>query len=514
MATFEITSPDGKKYRITAPEGATEQDAIKHLQSQMGQASVPQSDPYKETAQKQSTVENLLAGAGGGMYGLYLGAKQLLGKTTPDEIAQHKQAMEGLRSTTSGTVGDIGGQMLATAPAMFIPGVNTAVGAGLTGAGIGALQPTTKEGERGSNMVMGGIGGVVGKYAGDAIGKLLKPVPRAIDNSAGVAAADRLGMQLTPGQKTGSTGLQQIEAVLSRTPGSAGMFDAIKDANQGRMNAAAARSIGENSSNITEDVIAKASQRIGNKFNELSAKSQVSLGDSFAKLVQKLQSTNEKLGSFRNPQVDGLIEKSAQLAQMRDIPGDVYQVIRSELTSSADDAYRSGNSAAGKAMKEIRNALDDSAKAGLSKTDQVAWDEVRKQYAHLKTLVKGNTIEAGNVKPNLINSALAKFNPQMYKAGQIDSPLNDIGVVSQNFKQAVPNSGTPERTAMQNMLFGNPVTGLPTAALANLYARAYLSKAGQKYATKGIVDLSPKVQELLARAGMLSGGVAGSNLNK
>jgi hypothetical protein len=139
---------------------------------------------------------------------------------------------------------------------------------------------------------------------------------------------------------------------------------------------------------------------------------------------------------------------------------------------------------------------------------------VRKQYAHLKTLVKGNTIEAGNVKPNLINSALAKFNPQMYKAGQIDSPLNDIGVVAQNFKQAVPNSGTPERTAMQNMLFGNPVTGLPTAALANLYARAYLSKAGQKYATKGIVDLSPKVQELLAKAGMLSGSVAGSNLNK
>ncbi|MEK6628067.1 MAG: hypothetical protein AABY53_05530, partial [Bdellovibrionota bacterium] len=49
------------------------------------------------------------------------------------------------------------------------------------------------------------------------------------------------------------------------------------------------------------------------------------------KLINELKGTNEKLGPFRNPQVDGLIKKSTQLAQMEDIPGDVYQVIRSEL---------------------------------------------------------------------------------------------------------------------------------------------------------------------------------------
>lgn len=516
MATFEVTSPDGKKYRITAPEGATEQDAIKHLQSQLSAEPSKPQDPYKATAQKQSTIDNLLAGAGGGIYGMYLGAKQLLGQTTPEEIAQHKQAMAGLRSTTAGTVGDIGGQVVVGLPAALIPGVNTYVGAGLAGAGIGALQPTTGEGERSTNMLIGGVGGVAGNAIGRGIGRLLKPVPRVpnISRDNAVKAAERIGMTVLPGDKTGSTGLSQIEAVLSRTPGGAGLFDNIKDVNQKAINSVAAKSIGESADNLSEDVIAKASQRIGDKFNELSAKSQVSLDDSFEKLIQKLQSTNNKLGPFRNPQVDGLIEKSVQLAQMRDIPGDVYQVIRSELTSSADDAYRAGNSAAGKAMKDIRNALDDSAKAGLSKTDQAAWDQVRKEYAHLKTLVKGNTIEAGNVKPHLINSAMAKFNPQMYKSGQINSPLNDIGTIAQQFKQAVPNSGTPERSAMQNMLFGNPITGIPTAALANLYSRMYLSKPGQAYLNKGIVDLSPQVQALLAKSGMLLGGVGGSNLNK
>lgn len=514
MATFEITSPGGAKYRIIAPEGATEQDAIKYLKSQLGQQPVAKLDPYTETAQKQSVGQNLLAGAGGGLYGMYLGAKQLLGKATPQELEDHKKAMSGLRSTTAGTIGDIGGQVAGAIPAAFIPGANSYVGAGLVGASLGALQPTTKEGERTNNVIMGGVGGVAGQGIGRGIGKLLKPITSSTDNSVGIDAAQRIGMKLTPGQRNGSTGLQQVEGVLSRTPGSAGMFERIKYANQAALNKAAAKSIGENADTLSEDVISRASQRLGQQFNELSSKSKVSLGDDFTKLIGKLQTANQKLGPFRNTQVDSLIEKSAQLAQMRDIPGDVYQSIRSELTSSADDAYRVGNSAAGKAMKDIRNALDISAKKGLSEADQATWDSIRSQYAHLKTLVKGNTIEAGNVKPNLINNALAKFNPQMYKSGQINSPLNDIGLVSQNFKQVIPNSGTPERTAMQNMMFGNPVTGIPIMALANLYGRAYLSKPLQSYMTKGIVNLSPQVQELLAKSGMLLGGVGGLNLNK
>ena len=199
---------------------------------------------------------------------------------------------------------------------------------------------------------------------------------------------------------------------------------------------------------------------------------------------------------------------------MRDIPGDVYQTIRSELTSSADDAYRAGNSAAGKAIKDIRNALDTSAKKGLSETDQATWDAVRSQYAHLKTLVKGNVIEAGNVKPSLIKNEMIKFNPQAYKSGKSNSPLADIGNIAESFKQMVPNSGTPEQTAWRQMMFGNPLTGIPITGAANLYARAYLSRPGQAYMTKGMVDLSPQVQALLARSGMLLGGVGGSNLNK
>jgi hypothetical protein len=34
MPRFQITAPDGRKFEVDAPEGATEQDAIAYIQQQ------------------------------------------------------------------------------------------------------------------------------------------------------------------------------------------------------------------------------------------------------------------------------------------------------------------------------------------------------------------------------------------------------------------------------------------------------------------------------------------------
>lgn len=515
MRTYTITDPSGKVHTIDGPEGATREQVIAKIQERL--STQPKTDPYVTTAQNQSALQNALAGAGGAVHGLYLGAKQLLGKATPEEIADHRRAMEGLRSTTAGTVGEFAGNVGAAIPAALIPGAQTLVGAGLTGGALGALQPVQGDESRGTNVALGALGGVAGNAIARGISRLLQPVPR-LPNSGrdeGIAAAKRLGIDnLTAGQKTGSLALQQAEAVLSRTPGAAGAFDRIKDTHQIALNRAAAKSIGENADDLSESVIARASERIGNQFNDLSAKSNVVLDDSFKGLADKLKANNDMLGPFKNPQIESLVDKSYALAQMKNIPGNVYQTIRSELTSSADDAFRSGNSSAGRALKDIRNALDDAAKSGLSTADQKAWDEVRKQYANMSALLKGKTIKGGNVDQNLINNAMIKYNNKLYKSGKTSGGLSDIGKYAEAFKTTVPNSGTPERTFMQNMMFGNPLTGIPTAALANLYQRAYLSRPVQSYLSSGLATLPPSVQRMLLLSGGAGGAALGANANQ
>lgn len=519
MRTYTITDPQGVTHSIDGPEGATREQVIAKIKERLSFAPAQQQarDPYTETAQKQSFLENALAGAGGAAYGLYLGGKQLLGKATPQEIAEHKRAMEGLRSTGGGVTGEILGSIGTAAPAALIPGAGTALGAIAAGGGLGAFQPVGENDSRGTNIAMGAAGGLVGNALGRAIGRVLQPIPKNTNSGtqAGIAAANRLGIgsQLTPGQRTGNLSLQQVEAVLSRTPGAAGRFDAIKKSHQTALNRAAAKAIGENADDLSESVIARASDRIGKQFNNLSAKSNVVLDKSFPALIKNLESTNAMLGPFRNPQIDSLVEKSVQLAQMQSIPGNVYQTIRSELTSSADDAFRAGNSSAGRALKQVRDALDDAAKSGLSAADQKAWDQVRREYANLSTLLKGKTIKSGDVDQNLINNAMIKYNNKLYKSGAINSPMNDIGKYAEAFKTTVPNSGTPERTFMQNMMFGNPLTGLPTAAAANLYGRAYMSQPMQQYLTNGLMNLSPAARAAMQKYGGIAGGAMSSQLS-
>ena len=92
LRTYTITGPDGKDYSIDGPEGATREQVISKIKERLGSSapsSQQQPDIYTQQAQKQSIGENLLAGIGGGMTGLYLGAKQMLGKATPEEIAQN-----------------------------------------------------------------------------------------------------------------------------------------------------------------------------------------------------------------------------------------------------------------------------------------------------------------------------------------------------------------------------------------------------------------------------------------
>ena len=106
-----------------------------------------------------STFEKLAAGAGKAVYDIGRGAGQMLGLVSDKDVAKARELDAPLMKTGAGMAGNIGGNILASLPALAIPGAQGVAGAALTGAGMAALQPTTADESRLKNMALGGAMG-------------------------------------------------------------------------------------------------------------------------------------------------------------------------------------------------------------------------------------------------------------------------------------------------------------------------------------------------------------------
>jgi hypothetical protein len=209
----------------------------------------PDSTEFKErySAASKSDFQNYRAGWGKGAVDMARGAGQWLGLVSREDVADSRERDAALMDTKAGKFGNISGAMTAAAPAAFIPGANTVVGASLIGAGLGALQPSVSTGETAGNIGLGAATGAGSLLAGRGLaatyrgGKsLFEPFtkggqdrisartltafaggPQAarealnnIDNAAPVLA----GVRPTAAELGNNAGLAQLERTLKNNP--------------------------------------------------------------------------------------------------------------------------------------------------------------------------------------------------------------------------------------------------------------------------------------------------------
>jgi len=91
--------------------------------------------------------------------------------------------------------------------------------------------------------------------------------------------------------------------------------------------------------------------------------------------------------------------------------------------------------------------------------------------------------------------------PQL-RTGEASGELADIARVGEAFK-GVQNPTSGQLT--QQMLYGNPLTGIPMTLSNKTMGALYMSPMGQRYFSRGLLDVGQTGQELLGRSGALLG---------
>lgn len=517
MPTFEVKSPDGRVFEITAPDGATQDQVLAYAQSQWKKA--PQFAPIKTAWDEAGPIDALTIAAGRSTDKIVDGVRQLYNKAVRDDktLAEidAKQKDNDAAYSPLKAARPVATGIGEAVPSLAVP-VGSVAGAGsfilksaLAGAAPGALSYGSAD-ERMKAAALGGIGGALGGGIGLGIGRAIRPAGAAGGGISKTAqeAADELGLSLTAGQKTLNPALMNFENYLSRSPGSSSAMQAKAAANQTKLNTAAASAMGQKSSDVGEGTFSAAKAAIGSEFDRLGGVTSPKLGNDFLSALAKIDADNAARGAFKSKAIDGLIDKGLDLAAKGNLTGKAYKEIRTAINNEAQSAFKGGDATYGQALKTVRDALDDAAKASLSKADQEAWDVARKQWAAYKVLSSGNVSEAGNVSAARVASKLRNQN-DMFRAGQGGSDLANIARIGEAIKAVQnPNSGQ----LVNQMMYGNPVTGLPMM-LGNKAAQSvYMSKPVQSYLANGLLDIGQPGLTFIGRASIPFGAPVAQSL--
>lgn len=229
MATFEFTAPDGKSYTVEGPQGATQEQAFKILQSQLGEAS---SAPRSRMGMlRDEALASMPGSVVRGVKDVIDTGAEYLSRLGGSEEAKRVKAMndagdadyaaaaENVGAGVPAKVSRVVGQVAGTAPVGGVLGAGAkAVGLNRLGAALSsggmttgaAVAPTiaAKAGDMGIRMAGGGAtgyasGGMIDPEAANTagvIGALIPPVAK-VAGFAGDAVASVVRPFTSKGQE-------------------------------------------------------------------------------------------------------------------------------------------------------------------------------------------------------------------------------------------------------------------------------------------------------------------------
>lgn len=495
MPTFDITAPDGRKFRVSGPEGSTAEQALERVKAQYASApdaapkpQMAPEEPYSPT-EGQSFFQNFAQGVGKSFVDTGRGISQLaadagaklapsvFGPIAADIRAKADEAARldrPLMSTGGGILGTIGGQ----AAQFAVPVGGAMSGAAklgtrlLRGAGVGAViantQPVTGDQTRLGNTVAGAVGGAAGegiaagidRVAAGASNKITPAVRQLADK-----ARNKWGIPLRAEQVTQSRAMQGVSAGLEMIPFSG--RDASRNAQREAWNRALSRTVGQNDTNLRT--------AIDNAENALSAKYNAYLRNPVSddpQLRSGVQRVLSEAQAELDPQQFARLEKQAQNLLAKSANGTIDGRAVYNTKKILDRLAKSTDSSLKFHAQEMRGELFEAINRSLP--DAQGFAQVRGQYGNLITLRRGLRAGAeGTVTP----ARLATMDTR----GDLKE-LADIGATF--LTEPFGNSGTANRT------FGSALVGgsIPAAFVEPTAAAVGAGMVGGARATNALLQ--------------------------
>lgn len=343
---------------------------------------------------------------------------------------------------------------------------------------------------------------LAGGFLPDMGRRAITPLPATAERTANVNVLRNEGVtDITAGQATGRKGLQYLEAERGAGP-------AMAENAAEQFTAAALRRVGDNTSRLaTPEVINQNFNRIGQQFDDLAARNTATLDQQFGNDVQRALTNYANLVEAPNrvPAIRNYVQEIINSARQHggQLPGETYQSIRSRMEAAARET---SNPEARHALREIREAVDDAMERSIASSgnpaDLGAWRETRNQYRNMLVIERAATSAGENAANGLISpqalrqATVTTQGRRNYARGEGD--FADLSRAGVGVMSPLPNSGTPGRTAAQNLGVGT--SGIVGSLLGGGAGAALDPSAAGPGAAAGMIAgvLMPRAAGLLA----------------
>jgi hypothetical protein len=432
---FDNDNPFDQFDSAPAPRGATG--------SWGGGVSGAWSDPRLSA---MSGVEKFRTGAKitGRRYAL--GAKQIMGKATPQDADAMRESNAGLLEDPIVQAGELTANIAAPAALAFAPYAGSILGSAAIGGAVGGIQPVGTGESRAHNAFTGAAisGGVTAGMKG--IGRIMHPVKNALSAEANkaVKTLDDAGVRLPVGARTGSKAVQTTERMLSDNPYTGPAMGDAMEKTKRSMTRAFLKLAGENADAATPEVLGRAKDRIGGGIGTINRRYALDIN---AKTVAALDDqADEAMRVLDDARIAKQVERIKKLTVNGKLDARSAQKIRKELQDLAAQPNVSPYA------REVREALDDALERVATPQDRAALKTLRSQYRNLMAIADAvDTTANGQISPTALAQRLksSKFTKNSFRYGKGDAELSELARAASTVVDRFPNSGTAARAGAQ-----------------------------------------------------------------